>query len=361
MPFDIEDAMFNPPLPGSRQPAYDYDTNSANVPVVYHDAPSIVPDVQPPAGKPPRKASEKGGERGKKGEGKKTSNTDKHHGRGPHKHLIIPPEEDMRRLFQECKVGMGNATLMSQALAMVTPEKLTTSVITEFHKKCIDSQELIFTQIPWASARAERSRAAMDQEERERERKRKNSTNTLNSLVPNAFGPDTNGSVPDLLDTPLSTREEELLADLLEANEALLEALKLFDDLSRVAIEREAEDRSRKEVRMDPRQRQFITEDGTLYADAPGGAGGAGSSRSRSPSPSPARGPVQHPLPSHPQVVGAAAELTFQAPSAPALQAQQQQTLQAQQALQTPVQQQQTQTLGPPPAAPRGPRLPARS
>ncbi|KAJ7145914.1 hypothetical protein C8R44DRAFT_4590 [Mycena epipterygia] len=50
MPFDTKDAMFNPPLPGSRQPAYDYDTNSANAPVVYHDATSIVPDAPPPAG-----------------------------------------------------------------------------------------------------------------------------------------------------------------------------------------------------------------------------------------------------------------------------------------------------------------------
>ncbi|KAJ7656692.1 hypothetical protein B0H17DRAFT_1337923 [Mycena rosella] len=328
MPFDAEDAMFNPPLGGGRVSAYDYDTNSANAPIVtYHDATPTVPDT-PPITKPPSSRKHKTSDNP---EGGKKS--DKPH--REHRHRIIPPDEDMRRLFQECKIGVGNATLLSQALAMATPEDLGNTVITEFHKKCMDSQELIFTQIPWASAGAERSRVAMDQEdrdkERDRERKRKNSVNTLNSNMPN-------GSVPDL-GTPLSTREEELLAELLAANEELIEALKLYDDLKRVAIEREAEDRSRKEVRMDPRQRMLITEDGTLHADGAGGAGGGSSSRSRSPSP--ARAPVQHPLPNHPQVIATAADLTFQTPAGAQAQAQAGQ-----------------QTLAPPPAAPHGPRLP---
>jgi hypothetical protein len=42
---------------------------------------------------------------------------------------IIPPDEDMRRLFQECKIGSGNAALLSQALAMATPEDLVSVVI----------------------------------------------------------------------------------------------------------------------------------------------------------------------------------------------------------------------------------------
>jgi hypothetical protein len=47
--------------------------------------------------------------------------------------------------------------------------------------------------------------------------------------------------------------EEELLAVLLESNEALLQALSLYDDLERVAVEREAEEISRGDVRMDRR------------------------------------------------------------------------------------------------------------
>jgi hypothetical protein len=50
--------------------------------------------------------------------------------------------------------------------------------------------------------------------------------------------------------------------DLVASYEQLLEALKQYDDL-----EREAEDRSRREVRM-ARQRQYNTEDSTLHADA---------------------------------------------------------------------------------------------
>ena len=51
--------------------------------------------------------------------------------------------------------------------------------------------------------------------------------------------------------------EEELLAALLESNEKLLQALSLYDDLERVAVEREAEEISRRDVRMDRRVGAF--------------------------------------------------------------------------------------------------------
>ena len=41
----------------------------------------------------------------------------------------------------------------------------------------------------------------------------------------------------------LMTREEELLKELLAANEQLMEAIKQYDDLKRVANERKVEDR----------------------------------------------------------------------------------------------------------------------
>ena len=37
---------------------------------------------------------------------------------------VIPPEEDMRRLFQECRFAHGNAQLLSEALAFASPEDL---------------------------------------------------------------------------------------------------------------------------------------------------------------------------------------------------------------------------------------------
>jgi hypothetical protein len=46
------------------------------------------------------------------------------------------------------------------------------------------------------------------------------------------------------------TIEEQLLADLLGANEDLLDALRIYDDLKRIGIERQAEALSRQETRM---------------------------------------------------------------------------------------------------------------
>lgn len=96
--------------------------------------------------------------------------------------------------------------------------------------KCRASQELIFAQIPWASAGAEKSIANKEKSK------------------------DQNLDVNNKSDGPQeSTIEEQLLAALLAANEELLEVLKQYDDLERVAMERKAEDRSRREVKMDRR------------------------------------------------------------------------------------------------------------
>ena len=45
------------------------------------------------------------------------------------KDKIIPLEEDIRRLFQECKIGQGNAALLSEALAFARPEDLNKDII----------------------------------------------------------------------------------------------------------------------------------------------------------------------------------------------------------------------------------------
>ena len=44
--------------------------------------------------------------------------------KSPSQPRIIPPDEDRRRLFQECKIGKGNASLLSEALAFAKPEDL---------------------------------------------------------------------------------------------------------------------------------------------------------------------------------------------------------------------------------------------
>ncbi|GLB44656.1 putative VHS domain containing protein [Lyophyllum shimeji] len=244
MPLDNDDAMFNPPV-SSRTSHYE-----SSIPGIEYQEPSpLQGDYAPatPQPHPPRK----------------------HESRN----RIIPPDEDIRRLFQECKIGQGNASLLSQALALSKPEDLKKKdVIKEFYVKCRASQELIFAQIPWASAGAEQSRAQRDQE----------------ALV-NGLSEDQRAEL---------TTKEKLLAALLSANAELIDALQQYDDLERVAMERMAEEVSRKETRMDRRQWQQYQQDGEFLSDsslAAGRAAGSSSpSRSRSPSPEPA------PQPRHP-------------------------------------------------------------
>lgn len=246
MPFDNDEAMFNPPISG-RLSVYE-------IPTVSYQEPSPLPADSPQTPTPVRVfglffvillfiyfqnvIKER-----------KSSSRNR----------IIPPDEDIRRLFQECKIGQGNASLLSQALALTKPEDLKRKEIIkvrkplifrkrngthiplsfqEFYVKCRSSQELIFAQIPWASAGAERSRVKKDRDTQKRVR---NLSNDFNNLA-----------VKDIPETPSElTVEENLLAALLGANGELIEALQQYEDLERVAQERLAEERSRKEIRMD--------------------------------------------------------------------------------------------------------------
>ncbi|KAF8183813.1 kinase-like domain-containing protein [Mycena galopus ATCC 62051] len=158
---------------------------------------------------------------------------------------VITPEEDLRRLFNDCMIGARNATVLGEALLVANPEQLNDSLIVEFYKKCIDSQEVISTQIQWATATAERNRVAADEPPSE---------------APLALTP---GATFEL------TREEALLAELLAANEQLTETLKLYDDLERVAFEHLVEQRGRQDQRMNSRQRQYTTTAVTSQGGSP--------------------------------------------------------------------------------------------
>lgn len=50
-------------------------------------------------------------------------------GRRYQQQRVIPPEEDIRRLFQECKIARGNADLLSQTLAFAKPDALDADLI----------------------------------------------------------------------------------------------------------------------------------------------------------------------------------------------------------------------------------------
>ncbi|TCD68237.1 hypothetical protein EIP91_011306 [Steccherinum ochraceum] len=126
---------------------------------------------------------------------------------------VMSKEEDIERLFHVCKSGRGNANLLHEALVFAKPEDLKEKgLIQEFLGRCRSSQDLIFSQINWASAQAEQSR-------------RKASSSK-------------------------ETQEEKLLAELLGANEELLEAIKMYTDLERVGIEQGALERAKAEQKL---------------------------------------------------------------------------------------------------------------
>lgn len=105
LPFNTDDAMFNPPV-SRRQSQYDMpndltlvSTESQPIPVILDDyALEHQPHFHLQTAPRKRKSLTR--------------------------NRIIPLEEDMRRLFQECKIGEGNASLLSEALAFAKPEDL---------------------------------------------------------------------------------------------------------------------------------------------------------------------------------------------------------------------------------------------
>jgi hypothetical protein len=164
----------------------------------------------------------------------------------------------MRRIFQECKIGQGNANLLLEALSYARPQDLEKefiqvrfvywtifvysgkAVIQEFQANCRASQQLIIAYIPRANVDAQRSRSP-------------ESLSQLNRR-PSQTGPGRrtiqtreDGSPIDL------TIEEDLLAALVATDEALQEALRVYDNLERVAKERQAEELSRRFVSMERR------------------------------------------------------------------------------------------------------------
>ncbi|KAI6030297.1 hypothetical protein EDC04DRAFT_87826 [Pisolithus marmoratus] len=259
VPFDTDDVMFSPPVSSLRRPSSQY---SLETPTFAQQTFSIgIPPIPPSVDKSPQPQGRQ-----------------RHRG-------IIPLEEDIQRLFQECKIARGNASVLSDALAFAKPDALDGELVREFMEKCRSSQELICAQIPWATASAERSRA-----EKALQHERGRSVH------------DSHQDLPAGLDEPPNelTIEEQLLAALLDANGMLLGALGMYDDLARVAIERATEERSKREVRMNRRQLD------EQLGEPPGGH--SGSPRTASPPlPSPPTSPRQQfemptvvPSPNHP-------------------------------------------------------------
>ncbi|KAI0075493.1 EF-hand [Panus rudis PR-1116 ss-1] len=115
---------------------------------------------------------------------------------------IISRDEDITRLFRVCTTGKEHAQLLHEAVIYAKPEDTREKgLLQEFLQRCRQSQEMIASQIPWATAQAERSS--------------------------NAAG------------KTRESKEEALLAELLDANEQLLGALKSYEDLETALAEKE--------------------------------------------------------------------------------------------------------------------------
>ncbi|KZV63547.1 hypothetical protein PENSPDRAFT_207928 [Peniophora sp. CONT] len=283
-PFDNDDAMFLPPAPNARRSMVLPGSNQTTPPNQTLSQGALTPSLRPSVDESPRVPS-KELSIGKEGSPKPPPLKQKHSHQRPDlpardhsshserkrdgKNRIIPPDEDIRRLFQECKFAHGNAALLNEALAFARPEDLEDGVIREFHDKCRNSQELILAQIPWASAGADRSRQIRLAAEEAATVKHVPAPGSLQV---------TNATPPTEL-----TVEEQLLAALLEANEVLVSVLRVYEDLERVGIEREAEEISKRDVKID-RSQLVYDEYGVPHLEPPP-RGDASSSRSPSPGP----------------------------------------------------------------------------
>ncbi|EUC55427.1 Tom1l2 protein [Rhizoctonia solani AG-3 Rhs1AP] len=181
-------------------------------------------------------------------------------------YAVISPEEDMRRLFEECEIARDNCRILADSLVYATPESITSNnVIKEFRVKCMKSQEIIGAQIEWATAIADRARE--DQ----------HALKGLGEISP--------------------TAEEQLLQALVMAHAELNDVFKTYDDLERIAIsereEAEVRARSKVELRLDRTKYQQL-DGGDVYMIPPDNHG---PSRSQTHTPAPAQ--TQAPPPGH--------------------------------------------------------------
>lgn len=290
VPFDPDDAMFNPPSP-RRSSAFNLTPSYPPVHPQLLQSP-VQPQTPPP---PPLQSPQPQPQT-------QTSQLPTRPKReAPNQGVlqrVIPPEEDMRRLFQECRFAHGNAHLLSETLTYASPEDLREKdIIKEWHEKCITSQDLIAAQIPWATAGADRSRAARETQQLQQQRtiKRRNSPNGPGT--PNPTNKPHRHKQGNGEDSPVElTVEEQLLGALLEANGALTSVLRDYDDIERIGIERDTLERSRQEVRLD-RSKNVVDDRGYVHHLDIMPTSLGSSSRSPSPSPSPSPQPLPIPIP----------------------------------------------------------------
>ncbi|EPQ30630.1 uncharacterized protein PFL1_01531 [Pseudozyma flocculosa PF-1] len=158
-------------------------------------------------------------------------------------------DADVRKLHEECQIARSNANVLIETMLNEGMRPDTLELIDEFHRKAVDSQEFLMSQVPWASAQADRSRDAPDQERA------------------------ATGAAPP----SESTWQERLLSDLLESHGRCVEAARMVDEARQQAEADEEERRvtelSKVEVRVDRSALVEDAETGELYYNSNSGAG----------------------------------------------------------------------------------------
>ncbi|KNZ53713.1 hypothetical protein VP01_315g8 [Puccinia sorghi] len=140
----------------------------------------------------------------------------------------------MRDVQAEANVAKSNARLLIEALAFTSPTEMESNpIIQEFHAKCLQNQNQLMDDIPWATEQAARVRTYHQQTQQQQQ------------AAP------THTQEPSL-NEEVNSREEQLLSLLLSANSELVDAFRQYDELERLARnERElrlVEERSRRET-----------------------------------------------------------------------------------------------------------------
>ncbi|KAA1133294.1 hypothetical protein PGTUg99_020320 [Puccinia graminis f. sp. tritici] len=204
----------------------------------------------------------------------------------------------MRDVREEAEIARCNARLLVEALAFTQPAEMETNeIIQEFHTKCLQSQNQLMDDIPWATEQAEHARVYYEQQAAAAAAQGRATQGPEPPRRVSRTNPYTNEGVAN--GERGASREEQLLSLLLSANSELVDAFRQYDELERLArAERElveAKERSRTEVRGSLRPTDLLqTGDGPV-------AGGSSSSSSHSHSPSlnlsaaPEPRPVSHP------------------------------------------------------------------
>ncbi|MBW0520296.1 hypothetical protein O181_060011 [Austropuccinia psidii MF-1] len=156
----------------------------------------------------------------------------------------------MRDVRAEAEIARSNARLLIEALAFTIPSEMESNeIIKEFHGKCLQSQNQLLDDIPWATAQAEQARsrmAATDYQVNSSPRLPRTNPyapliNSNHHLPPsNPYAPLVNGNMT-MSTEPVNptndrlTREEQLLEMLLASNSELIDAFRQFDELERLA------------------------------------------------------------------------------------------------------------------------------